>query len=108
MTKHVLVAGSLHYDLVVNAEKFPVVDEYLPGQSLRYMPGGKGGNQAIASARNGVVTWFAGRAGDDEAGGIVTASASKDRLAPLTTMAPKSPNGLTIATLAPEISPAPV
>ena len=74
MAKHVLVAGSLHHDLVVNAEKFPIADEYLPGHSLRYLPGGKGGNQAIASARNGVVTWFAGRVGDDEAGRILAAN----------------------------------
>jgi ribokinase len=74
MAKHVLVAGSLHHDLVVNAEKFPVVDEYLPGHSLRYLPGGKGGNQAVASVRNGVVTWFAGRVGDDEAGRIMAAN----------------------------------
>jgi hypothetical protein len=40
MAKHVLVAGSLHHDLVVNAEKFPIADEYLPGHSLRYIPGG--------------------------------------------------------------------
>ena len=74
MTKHVLVAGSLHYDLVVNAEKFPIADEYLSSRSLRYMPGGKGGNQAIASARNGVVTHLAARVGDDEAGRILAAN----------------------------------
>lgn len=68
MAKHVLVAGSLHYDLVVAAEHFPVADEYLPGHSLRKTPGGKGGNQAVASALNGAKTWFAGRIGDDEAG----------------------------------------
>ena len=51
MTKHVLVAGSLHYDLVVNAERFPAVDEYLPAHAPRHVAGGKGGNQALASAR---------------------------------------------------------
>ena len=74
MAKHVLVAGSLHHDLVVNAEKFPIADEYLPGHSLRSLPGGKGGNQAVAAARNGVPTWIAGRVGDDEAGRIIAAN----------------------------------
>lgn len=72
MAKHVLVAGSLHYDLVVGAENFPVADEYLQGDGLRKIPGGKGGNQAVASALNGAKTWFAGRVGDDEAGNILT------------------------------------
>jgi ribokinase len=77
MTKHVLVAGSLHYDLVVNADRFPVVDEYVSGHSPRHVPGGKGGNQALASARCGTPTWFAGRVGDDEAGRVLKANLSE-------------------------------
>lgn len=72
MTKHVFVAGSLHHDLVVNADRFPAADEYAAGHSPRHLPGGKGGNQALACARNGVATWFAGRVGDDEAGALLT------------------------------------
>lgn len=78
MTKHVLVAGSLHYDLVVNADRFPVVDEYLTGHSPRHLPGGKGGNQAVASARCGTPTWLAGRVGDDEAGRLLKANLSEN------------------------------
>ena len=77
MSKHVLVAGSLHYDLVINADSFPVADEYVAGHSPRHVAGGKGGNQALASARCGAVTWFAGRVGDDEAGRLLTASLSE-------------------------------
>lgn len=77
MTKHVLVAGSLHYDLVVNADGFPVVDEYLAGHSPRHVPGGKGGNQALASARCGTPTWIAGRVGGDEAGRLLKANLSE-------------------------------
>jgi ribokinase len=78
MTKHVLVAGSLHYDLVVNADRFPVVDEYLTGHSPRHLPGGKGGNQAVASARCGTPTWLAGRVGDDETGRLLKANLSEN------------------------------
>lgn len=74
MGQHVLVAGSLHHDLVVNADRFPVADEYVAGHSPRHIAGGKGGNQALASARCGASTWFAGRVGDDEAGRLLKAN----------------------------------
>lgn len=74
MAKHVLVAGSLHYDLVVNADTFPVADEYVVGHSPHQVPGGKGGNQALACARSGTPTWFAGRVGDDPAGRLLAAN----------------------------------
>lgn len=71
MAKHVLVAGSLHHDLVVDADRFPTADEYVVGRAPRQMPGGKGGNQALASARCGTTTRIAGRVGDDEAGRLI-------------------------------------
>ena len=74
MAKHVLVAGSLHCDLVVNADRFPVADEYVEGRNPRRLAGGKGGNQALASARNGAPTFFAGRVGEDEAGSLLAAN----------------------------------
>jgi ribokinase len=69
--KHVLVAGSLHYDLVVHADRFPIADEYVDGHAPRRIPGGKGGNQAVACARCGTPTLFAGRVGDDETGDLL-------------------------------------
>jgi ribokinase len=77
MSKQVLVAGSLHYDLVVHADRFPVIDEYAVGHSASHVPGGKGGNQALASALCGATTWLAGRVGDDDAGRILTDNLSK-------------------------------
>lgn len=77
MSKHVFVAGSLHYDLVVHADRFPVIDEYAVGHSPMQIPGGKGGNQALACARNGTPTWFAGRIGDDDAGRILADNLSQ-------------------------------
>jgi ribokinase len=78
MSKHVLVAGSLHYDLVVNADRFPVIDEYAVGHSPMHLPGGKGGNQALACARSGAPTRFAGRIGDDDAGRILANNLSQN------------------------------
>lgn len=64
----VLVAGSLHYDVVVTADRLPDIDETLPGRSVDYLCGGKGGNQAIAAALHGAPTAMVGRIGDDAYG----------------------------------------
>lgn len=64
----VFVCGSLHYDVVVNASHLPRLDETVPGVAVDYVTGGKGGNQAVASARMGAATAFAGRIGDDAFG----------------------------------------
>jgi ribokinase len=71
MPKTILVAGSLHYDVVVTAERLPALDETLPGVAVRYVAGGKGRNQAVASARNGSATFMAGRIGDDAPGAML-------------------------------------
>jgi ribokinase len=67
MSKAILVAGSLHYDIVVDAPRLPALDETLPGRSVHYIPGGKGRNQAVAAALNGARTCMAGRVGSDAA-----------------------------------------
>jgi ribokinase len=64
----VLVVGALHHDVIVTAPRLPVLDETLKGGGVTYALGGKGGNQALAAARHGAKTAFAGRVGADEAG----------------------------------------
>ena len=64
----VLVAGSLHYDVVVSADRLPELDETLPGRAVDYLCGGKGANQAMAAAQHGAATAMAGCVGDDAAG----------------------------------------
>lgn len=73
----VLVAGSLHYDVVVAADRLPALDETLPGRAVDYVCGGKGGNQAIAAARHGAATAFAGAVGDDPAGKLLAESLAR-------------------------------
>lgn len=70
----ILVAGALHYDVIVNAPRLPALDETLPGSAVAYAFGGKGGNQAVAAARHGASVAFAGAVGDDEAGRFLTAA----------------------------------
>ena len=66
-----LVVGSLHLDVVVRAPRLPRLDETLPGQSVQYVFGGKGGNQAIAASRMGAGVHFAGCAGTDRFGDML-------------------------------------
>jgi ribokinase len=61
----VLVAGSLHLDVVVEAPRLPRLDETLMGSAVAYRAGGKGLNQALAAARMGAATAMAGAVGAD-------------------------------------------
>ena len=67
----VLVVGSLHLDVVLSAPHFPALDETVAGNSVDYVFGGKGGNQAISAARMGANVHFAGRAGSDLFGDMI-------------------------------------
>lgn len=64
----VIVFGSINMDLVVQAPRLPVPGETLLGQNFFTAPGGKGGNQAVATAKLGVPTQMVGRVGKDSFG----------------------------------------
>lgn len=64
----VVVLGSLHHDLIVNAPRLPERGETLAGSAWRWACGGKGGNQAVAAAAMGARTAMVGRVGDDAFG----------------------------------------
>ena len=51
--KNLFVVGSLHLDVVVKSPRIPKKDETIIGSAVKYVFGGKGGNQAIAADRNG-------------------------------------------------------
>lgn len=62
----VLVAGSANLDFVVRAPRIPAPGETVLGHDVRTFPGGKGANQALASARaGGVPTAMLLALGDD-------------------------------------------
>ncbi len=61
----VVVIGSLNADLVVKSPRFPQPGETISGEDLRIIPGGKGANQAVAAARQGVDVAMVGRVGSD-------------------------------------------
>ena len=70
----VLTVGSLHYDIMVQADHLPRKDETAVGS--RWFPkfGGKGGNQAVAVARAGANSRMFGAVGDDEFGRFMRAA----------------------------------
>jgi ribokinase len=67
----VLVIGSLNADLVVRTPRFPQPGETISGEDLQVIPGGKGANQAVAAARQGVSVAMAGRVGRDSFGSFL-------------------------------------
>lgn len=70
----VLTVGSLHYDIMVQADHLPRKDETAVGS--RWFPkfGGKGGNQAVAVAKAGVASRMFGAVGADDFGRFLRAA----------------------------------
>lgn len=59
------VVGSVNLDLVARVRRLPRPGETVTGADLARIPGGKGGNQAVAAARLGAEVSFLGCVGDD-------------------------------------------
>ena len=67
----VLTVGSLHYDIMVDADHLPRKDETAIGS--RWFPkfGGKGGNQAVSAAKAGIESRMVGAVGNDHFGSFL-------------------------------------
>ena len=61
----ITVVGSVNLDLVARCETLPKPGETVTGAALARYPGGKGANQAVASARLGAEVTFVGAVGGD-------------------------------------------
>ena len=70
----VVVVGSLHYDIMVQASDRPRKGETLAGRAWWPKSGGKGGNQAVAAARAGADVRMVGVVGDDHFGAALLAN----------------------------------
>ncbi|SMO90044.1 ribokinase [Melghirimyces algeriensis] len=64
----VAVIGSLNMDVVVQAARLPQIGETVTGDSVYFIPGGKGANQAVSAARLGASTVMVGSVGTDSFG----------------------------------------
>ncbi len=69
MKKRVLVLGSSNIDFVSNTERVPESGEtFMTNRDYMFVPGGKGGNTAVALARLGADCIFCARLGKDNYG----------------------------------------
>jgi ribokinase len=99
----VIVVGSINVDLVVTADRFPRPGETLIGNSFARHPGGKGANQAVASARIGVRTIMIGAIGADPSGEFMRGTLSQAGVETgLVRIIPDAPTGTALITVAGE------
>lgn len=70
----VLVFGSANADLVFAVPLLPAPGVTVLGDGVRSFPGGKGANQAVAAAKDGATTLFAGCVGRDGFAEVATAA----------------------------------
>lgn len=68
----ITVVGSFIVGMTLRTERMPIFGETLIGSDFDMGPGGKGSNQAVAVARLGAESYFAGIIGDDKLGEIAT------------------------------------
>lgn len=64
----VVVVGSLNMDIVVRTPRLPLPGETITANDVRYVPGGKGANQAYAVGKLGGSVAMIGAVGNDEYG----------------------------------------
>lgn len=76
----VVVVGSLHYDIMVDAPYRPRKGETVAGHAWRPKFGGKGGNQAVAAAEAGATVRMAGAVGDDDFGAFLLRGLSQGQV----------------------------
>lgn len=68
MQSKVLILGSINVDITVRVTKLPMPGETVHGSDPVNLPGGKGGNQAVAVAGAGATAVMVGAVGEDEIG----------------------------------------
>lgn len=78
ITPKIVCLGSLNMDLVIRVPRAPAEGETVQGDSIRYVPGGKGANQAVSCARQGARVSMLGRVGPDHHGEVLCKALKQD------------------------------
>ena len=71
-TPRITVVGSFAVGMTIRAPKLPIFGETMLGTDFDMGPGGKGSNQAVATARLGARSSLLAMVGDDKLAGIAT------------------------------------
>jgi ribokinase len=71
-TPRIMVVGSFAVGMTIRAPKLPIFGETMLGTDFDMGPGGKGSNQAVASARLGARSALLAMVGSDKLAGIAT------------------------------------
>lgn len=96
----VVVVGSANVDLVVETKRIPQGGETVLGGELKYTPGGKGANQACASARaGGTPTAMVAALGTDGLAGISLESMRTSNVDVSAVQRVDGPNGTALITV---------
>lgn len=97
------VVGSANLDIVVPVPHHPVAGETVLGGDHVRIPGGKGGNQAVAAARLGRSVAFVGCVGDDAAGDELRGAMVDDGVdVSLLKTAVGAPSGIALISVGPD------
>jgi ribokinase len=95
----IIVAGSINMDYTVYVSHLPKRGETVLGSNVISTPGGKGANQAIASARMGGDVRFVGRVGSDENGRLLKENLRRNKVDARWVRETKSPTGVALITV---------
>lgn len=99
-SNRVLVAGAINTDLVARVQRAPEAGQTITGRTFGVFGGGKGANQALASARSGSTTAFLGALGRDDFGTQRLADLGKDLIhADFVHVRDDAPSGVALITV---------
>ena len=86
-------------DLVVEVRGLPQKGETVFGETIRYVPGGKGANQAVAASRLGTQVSIIGKVGKDHFGEQLLDFLKKEKLSLKGVSRSSIPSGLAVITV---------
>lgn len=97
--KHILVVGSINMDYVIHTARLPKLGETITGEQFAINYGGKGANQAVATAKQGCETKMLGAVGSDLAGGLAKEYLSRNGVDCSPILTTNAPTGAAVITV---------
>ena len=95
----IIVLGSINMDVVVQTPQAPQAGETVFGSNVRFIPGGKGANQAVAASRLAEGTALVGKLGSDAFGDSLYSFLKEERLDLHVTRSETTPSGTALITV---------